>query len=104
MLLDEVGGGPLGEVGGGPVGDVGGGPLDASQSVAGGEPGSPDETPTLTGVVAGKCSPAPGSVQMAVPLAADDASAAYDPRVRPSSASVVVTWSIVCPITPGITV
>ena len=42
-------GGPLGDVGGGLVGDVGG-PLAAAQSVAGGELGSPDETPTLTGV------------------------------------------------------
>jgi hypothetical protein len=39
---------------------------------------------------------------MAVPVAADDASATADPRVMPSSASVVVTWSIVCPITSGI--
>jgi hypothetical protein len=102
VLLGEVGGGPLGEVGGGPVGDVGGGPLDASQSVAGGELGSPDETPTLTGVVKRKSTEASGSVQMTVPRAADEASTAYDPRVMPSSASVVVTWLIVCPITYGI--
>ena len=102
MLLGEVGGGPLGEVGGGPVGDVGGGPLDSSQSVAGGELGSPDETPTLTGIAAENFTMAAGSVQMTVPLAADDASTAYDPRVMPSSASVVVTWSIVCPRTSGI--
>jgi hypothetical protein len=102
VLLGDVGGGPLGEVGGGPVGDVGGGPLDASQSVAGGEPGSPDETPTLTGVVMRKGTEASGSVQMTVPFAADEASTTVDPRVIPSSASVVVTWSIVCPITYGI--
>jgi hypothetical protein len=104
VLLDEVGGGPLGEVGGGPVGDVGGGPLDASQSVAGGEPGSPDETPTSTGADMRKSVPAAGTVQVTVPLGAEDASSTADPRVIPSSASVVVTWSIVCPITPGITV
>jgi hypothetical protein len=101
VLLGDVGGGSLGEVGGGPVGDVGGGPLDASQSVAGGEPGTPDETQTLTGVVTKKRILALGSVQVTVPFAADDASTTYDPRVISSSASVVVTWSIVCPITSG---
>jgi hypothetical protein len=92
----------LGDVGGGPLGEVGGGPVDASQSVAGGAPGSPDETPTSTGVVRGKSTEASGSVQMTVPLAAEEASTTADPRVIPSSASVVVTWSIVCPITYGI--
>jgi hypothetical protein len=102
VLLGEVGGGPLGDVGGGPVGEVGGGPVGASQSVAGGEPGSPDETPTSTGVLMRKPTPAGGSLQMTVPFAADDASTTADPRVIPSSASVVVTRSIVCPRTYGI--
>jgi hypothetical protein len=90
VLLGDVGGGSAGDVGGGPVGDVGGGEPSAPQSVAGGEPGSPDETPAATGVVGRKDSPAAGTVQMTVPLGADEASATDEPRVMPSSASVVV--------------
>ena len=46
---------------------------------------------TKAGIAAENFTMAAGSVQMTVPLAADDASTAYDPRVMPSSASVVVT-------------
>jgi len=104
VLLGDVGGVLLGDVGGVLLGDVGG-PLDAPtppQSVAGGEPGSPDETPTPTGVLRATDSPAAGTVQMTVPRGADDASTTCGPRVIPRSASVVVAWSIVCPTTSGI--
>ena len=106
MLLGDVGGVLLGDVGVVLLGDVGG-PLDAPtplQSVAGGEPGSPDETPTSTGVVRRKDSPGAGTVQMTVPCGADDASTTSDPRVIPRIASVVVAWSIVCPMRYGIAI
>ncbi len=106
--MGEVGGGPVGEVGGGPVGEVGGGPVDdvggpagGTQTVSGGEPGSPDETPTLTFWVSGKLPPGSGFVQMTVPACCDDASTADVPRVMLSSASAVVTCGTVCPMTYG---
>jgi hypothetical protein len=97
--MDDVGG-EVGDVGG-EVGDVGG-EVEVLQSVAAGALGSPDETPRSTGVNTLTGALGAGTVQMTVPVGADDASMTSDPTVISASASVVVACSSPCPMTSGI--